>query len=66
MISGGFNKGQMPIPLYISDYRRKMIIQSMIGESASDKDKAKKIAQVSRKFGITIGVCETNEFETGE
>ena len=45
MINGEFSKGQMTIPLYISDYRRKMIIQSMFGGARTDKTKAKKIAQ---------------------
>ncbi len=46
MINAGYNKEQMSIPLYISDYRRKMIIQAMVGgDSNPEKDKAKKITQ---------------------
>lgn len=49
MISGGYNKGKMPIPLFISDFRRKMIIQAMIGDNQKQKEKGKKIAQAFEK-----------------
>eukprot|EP00831_Metopus_contortus_P003439 TRINITY_DN11268_c0_g1_i1.p2 TRINITY_DN11268_c0_g1~~TRINITY_DN11268_c0_g1_i1.p2 ORF type:complete len:208 (-),score=60.17 TRINITY_DN11268_c0_g1_i1:299-922(-) len=51
MINGDYSKGQMPIPLSISDYRRKMIIKSMIGESPEEKEKGKKNCQ---------SLCSTN------
>ena len=76
MISGGYNKGQMPIPLYISDYRRKMIIHSMIGDKQpqadTDTDKAKKITQAfvrlmeSRKERSQEGEKEVDKQEEAE
>eukprot|EP00826_Nyctotherus_ovalis_P040561 TRINITY_DN400_c0_g1_i3.p4 TRINITY_DN400_c0_g1~~TRINITY_DN400_c0_g1_i3.p4 ORF type:complete len:153 (-),score=48.19 TRINITY_DN400_c0_g1_i3:1875-2333(-) len=45
MINGKYNKGQMPIPMYISDYRRKRIIEAMIERKQPDKKNAKKITQ---------------------
>ena len=45
MINGKYNKGQMPIPLYISDYRRKRIIEAIIERKQPDKKNAGKITQ---------------------
>ena len=45
MINGKYTKGQMPIPMYISDYRRKRIIEAIIERKQPDKKNAKKITQ---------------------
>ena len=49
MIHGKYGKGRIPIPLYISDYRRKMIIQNLKQKCNKcslneDGEKAQKIA----------------------
>jgi len=62
MISGGYNKGQMPIPLYISDYRRKMIIRAMIEMGHPEYDKAKKISTAFAKYAkLSKKVCDIEE-----
>lgn len=50
MINGKYTKGQMPIPMYISDYRRKRIIEAMIERKQPDKKNSRKITQAFVKL----------------
>ncbi len=63
MISGKFSKQQVPIPLYISSYRRRMIIQAMLGARGPEKDKAKRISQVQSQSdaNFRIDIREKSE-----